>query len=245
MAELSMLDSCPGPAAQRSEQPCPEDTNLPDPDGGGPDRSILTFSGSAVVQAPPDRVEVSLTLTAQDSRRERAFAQVARASQRLGKLLDSLEVPKRSRVTDRISVQRRLNAKGRPEDYQARTTMRLRLAADFPLSPLLDRAVDEAGATLDGPTWDLSRQHPSRLDAVRAAVLDARDRAAAAAEALGLQLGPAIEVREAGTAPPRMLPMRAVRAAHALSTPLEVEAGEVAVSAVVEVTFEGRRQPPS
>jgi uncharacterized protein YggE len=94
--------------------------------------------------------------------------------------------------------------------------------------------VDDAGATVDGPSWRVLAEHPAHAEASRLAALDARTRVRALAEALGGRLGAVVSVRDARSAPPpepRLLRMDAAAA------PLPVEAGELTVVATVDVAF--------
>ena len=56
----------------------------------------------------------------------------------------------------------------------------------------------EASAAITGPEWTLAPTNPAHAEARRAAAEDARLRATAYAEALGLELGPVAWVSEPG-----------------------------------------------
>ena len=68
------------------------------------------------------------------------------------------------------------------------------------LGPLMAGLV-EAGAAVTGPEWTLAPTNPAHAEARRAAAEDARLRATAYAEALGLELGPVAWVSEPGLRP--------------------------------------------
>jgi predicted metalloprotease len=91
-----------------------------------------------------------------------------------------------------------------------------------------------------GPTWWIAPDNPARVEACRRAAVEARRKAEAYADALGLRLGGVVEVREpspGGHAAPRpavgAISMRAV----AEPASVEVDPGELNVQAQVEVTF--------
>lgn len=88
--------------------------------------------------------------------------------------------------------------------------------------------------------WIIDRDNAAHVEARRAAATDARDRATAYAEALGVVLGPVQEIREPETKAPgpteaRMYAMSAD--AGGSSDSMEVSAPTLTVVAEVEVTF--------
>ncbi len=105
---------------------------------------------------------------------------------------------------------------------------------------LLTDAVESAGARVGGPQWVVEQDNPAHLEACRAAAADARRRAQAYADGLGLALGPVVSVDETRPDEPvprgRMMMAMATAAADE-SAPLDVSAGDMEVSAQVVVTF--------
>ncbi|MGH7697113.1 MAG: SIMPL domain-containing protein [Candidatus Dormibacteria bacterium] len=196
----------------------------------------VTMIGWGSESAPPDRVVLALALEARDGSRERAHARVAGDGRRLSSALDALEVPGPARTTTGIVVAEALDERGRPDGFRARTRVSLRLPADFPLGELIARAVG-VGAAVEGPSWELSPQHPARLLALRQAVADARARAAAAAAELGLNLGELLEVRDRAEGRPTPMRRVALHAAAPVGKQLPIDLGEQVAEAVVEVVF--------
>lgn len=198
----------------------------------------MTVTGVGSVDADPDRVEVHLMLVAEDRNRQVAFQQVASRSQGLATLLDSLKIPGKRRHTTGIELQEITDPDFEPVRYRAQAGMWVRLEPEGPLTTLLARAVEEVGASVGDLGWHLSRGHPAHLEAVRQAALDARSRAEAAAGALGLSVGPVLEIRLLGGPGPRRF--AAAAAQHgAMRRPAgpDIEPGQISASAEVEVTF--------
>ncbi|MGA8208072.1 MAG: SIMPL domain-containing protein [Candidatus Dormiibacterota bacterium] len=216
------------------------------PDGSDGRQPTITVTGTGSADADPDRVEVHLLLSSEDPDRQKAFRQVASRSQRLTKLLDSLEIPGHRRHTTGIDLHEVSSPERKTVGYRAQTGMSVRLESEGPLEVLLSRAVKEVGASVGGLNWYLSSGHPARLEAVRRASLDARSRAQAAAEALRLSVADVTEIRLLGspTFRPRHFAMASVALEPArmrkAAVP-EVEPGQLSASADVEVTF--RLQP--
>jgi hypothetical protein len=190
------------------------------------------------VDVDPDRIEVHLVLAAEDRDRQTAFQQVATRSQGLAQLLDSLQIPKSRRHTSGIELHEITHPERKSVSYLARAGIWVRLDPDGPLSILLTRAVKEVGSSVGGLSWYLSRTNPARLEAVRRAALDSRDRARAAAEALGLEVAGVVEIRLLGGTGPRRVVMAGAR--HRAMTRLtepDIEVGQISADAEVEVTF--------
>ena len=202
----------------------------------------LTVTGVGSVEADPDRVEVNLVLAAEDRDRQTAFQQVATRSHRLVELLDSLQIPKSRRHTSGIALNEITHQDRKAVTYLARTGISVRLEPDGPLSSLLTRAAKEVGSSFRGLSWYLSRTNPARLEAVQRAALGSRERAGAAAEALGLAVGEVMEIRLLAGNGARGVVMAAARhRAMARLTEPDVEVGQISADAEVEVTF--RLQP--
>jgi uncharacterized protein YggE len=107
---------------------------------------------------------------------------------------------------------------------------------------LLTDAVEVADARVGGPDWIIEPGNPAHEAACRLAALDARRRAAAYALGLGLALGEVITVDEVGRdlgRPYRAMAMMAMAAPSEAdeSAPIEVNAGDLEVTAMVVVTF--------
>jgi uncharacterized protein YggE len=103
--------------------------------------------------------------------------------------------------------------------------------------------VAQAGAEVTGPRWSLVPENPAHEAARRAAAADARRRAEAYADALGLTLGPVAWVAEPGLrrpGPGEVYPMARGMALAAAGGPEaieEVAPAEVTIEAAVEVGF--------
>lgn len=101
-----------------------------------------------------------------------------------------------------------------------------------------------AGASLSGPSWELDRANPAYRDARQEAAVDARQRAADYAAAIGVGLGPVLWVSEPGL---RLGggPVRAFAAMRAAASgvadeptePIEITPEEITIQAAVEVGF--------
>jgi uncharacterized protein len=198
--------------------------------------ATVTVRGEAVVPGVPDDAVVWLTVAATRARPEEAYDEVAQRSEELDGVLGELGIPREARTTSGVTLHEQYEhgADGRRQHrgYRAAAKLTVRVADQAVLGPLLRHAVSRADAHVDGPSWRVAADNPVRSDARRAAAVDARRRAEAYADALGVRLGAIVAVAEPGTSPPS--PEGVLFSAR---QEIPVESGEVDVRAAVEVTF--------
>jgi uncharacterized protein YggE len=201
----------------------------------------LGVRGQAVVPGRPDEVELGFTLTAVEQKPEDALSAVASRSQVLSGLLDETGVPAAMRSTTGVSVAEELEYRdGRSvhRGYRATERVRVRLSDASVVGSLMREAVGRAAASVDGPRWRLLRSNPAFAEACAEAARDARRRADAYALALGYRVG-AVERATEPTVriePPQ--PAMRLMALEAAPDPeLSIEAGDLDVTAAIEVVF--------
>jgi uncharacterized protein len=104
-------------------------------------------------------------------------------------------------------------------------------------SRLIGAATRRVEAEVSGPYWRVALGNPARQEACRQAAVDARRKAEAYADALGVRLGALIRVGEPSSSRYERGEMLTLsRASHA-EPDIGIEAGEMDVGATVEVTF--------
>lgn len=206
--------------------------------------STLKVRGYAVVAGEPDEAEVSITLTKLDAEADTALAEVARRSEELEKLLQEMEIERSARSTSGISVrEEREYDKGKyhHRGYRATNVLRVRLQEAQKVGRLVQHATSRALAQVDGPWWRIALDNPARVEACRQAAAEAKRKAEAYATALGARLGVVMAVAEPGLEGERygdrVYAMADMAPASPRSPELTVEAGELDISAAVDVTF--------
>jgi uncharacterized protein len=204
----------------------------------------LQVSGSAQVEASPDRARISFAVeteaeTAGEAGRENAelMDRVANAIRESG--VDGLRIetsgyqlqPRYRRVSD----DRRQEIYG----YTARNTLQVIVDDVDAVGGLVDRALDAGANRVAGLQFEIRDPEPYRLEALRLAVERARAEAEAMAGALGMRLGQPREVQGGAERPqPRaMMDMLRMETAEMASAPTPVEAGLQTVSASVSITY--------
>jgi uncharacterized protein YggE len=166
----------------------------------------ITVTGEAVVPAIPDETRFLVTVSAVNDRAEDALQDVTTRSHRLQALLDELAIPKTKRATTGVSVsEKREWVQERSEHRGFEAKLSVDVAIDDPSlsGRLLQGAVEQAGAFVDGPRWRVESENSARVDACHEAALDAKRKAKAYADALGLRLGPVRSIAESPAWSPR------------------------------------------
>jgi uncharacterized protein YggE len=207
--------------------------------------ATITVVGQGRVRAEPDEAQLWLRLTQVESSTEKAVREVATRSDALQAVLAELEVPPADRSTRGVSVRRETEYRGNREvhkGFRASTAVILRLSDPDLISRIINRATADASAEIDRLQWMVSKENAVRRDACRRAAADARLRAEAYAEGLGVALGPVERVIEAGArAPGDEYPVAEAASAMSMSPghepTVDVSPGEQEISAVVDVTF--------
>jgi uncharacterized protein YggE len=203
----------------------------------------VTVRGSAVVPGRPDEAALALDLETVRESAQAAYDDVARRAADLEAVLDELGVPSESRTTTGVSVrEQREYDRGRylHRGFAASSRLNVRTRDAEVAAKLLQQAVGQAGATVGGPWWSLDLENPARVEACREAAVEARRKAEAYADALGMRLAAVVDVREPGLGPrPPELAEQVVfsAAAEEHGAPVPVSPGVVDVRASIEVTF--------
>ena len=207
--------------------------------------ATVTVRGSAVTWAQPDEVSLTIVVTYRDRTAAAALATVAERSTELNAILDDLAFAPERRTTTGATVNEATewDDKSRKQvhrGYDATNRIQLRLNDPSPIGKLMSDAVARSGATIHGPSWSIALDNPARLEACRLAALNAQARAEAYATALGARLGVIVSIAEPGTSVEPIVrkgeSMAMARIADA-PQPLEINAGEMAVQASVQVTY--------
>ena len=207
--------------------------------------STVTARGTAVARTAPDEASLELSVEALRPSPGEALADVATRAETLVALCDELGIAPERRVTTGATVGEQVehDREGRRQHrgYLAVSRLLVRVEEATVAGRLLAESVERADARVAGPWWTVAPDNPARLQACRDAALDARRKAEAYAAALGARLGAIVAVREPGTRgdwppEPRGIAARAMLAEPSAPQPA-VEAGELAVSASVEVEW--------
>jgi uncharacterized protein YggE len=202
--------------------------------------ATVTVRGTGTAYGTPDEATVGLSVESVRPTAAEALADVAERTSALVTLCHEQGLEQRDVTTTGVSVgehgEHDKEGRWQHRGYRARNRVSARIRDVAAVGALLTRAVDAAGAAVDGPHWRLLPEHPAYAEATRAAARDARARATALAEELGGRLGAIVSARDSRIEPPTPRPMRMEAAAMA-SEPMPIAAGELGVVATVDVEF--------
>jgi uncharacterized protein YggE len=199
----------------------------------------ITVTGEASVAMQPDVATLSLGVTTQGVTATEAMTANSAA---LNVVLDRLKaagIADRDLQTSNLSlnpnwVGYESGATPTIAGYTASNMLTVRVRALDRLGTVLDAAITDGANTLNGLTFELSDPKAKMDEARRAAVADARARAAVLAEAAGITLGEVRSITEGGG---YVNPTPMFRS-EAAASPVPVAAGEIAVTTTVTMVFE-------
>ena len=161
--------------------------------------ATVKVRGDAVIRAEPDEAMLWITLTALEDSPSAALRGVSARANALVEMLDGLGIAKAERSTTGVNVHEEFEhgAEGRRSlGYRAATRVSVRLNDHELIGGLIERAVEELAARIDGPHWQIAPDNPARLKAAREAAADAQRKARAYADGIGGKLGPPLELSE-------------------------------------------------
>ncbi len=233
-AAAFLLTSC-GPALGQTAPPPPTPHH---PDGG-----TLKVSGQATLQVEADRALVSFSVETEGESAREASRRNAERMDAVIRALRGASVPGLEVETFGYSISPEYQVPREGErmrtisGYRARNNIRVRLPEIEVAGEILDLALEAGANRVSGLTFEASDTGPARLQALREAVATAREEAETIAAAMGVVLGPVVEVQGGASPPaPRGLEERMFRSVEAQpATP--IEAGSQSVSATVTITY--------
>jgi len=212
-----------------------------------PLRRTIAVNGAGEVKVPPDLAVVSFAVETTAPTAGAAVAENARQSAAVADAVRQLLASNGKVTTTRYSLdpvyeqRERGSAPAAPRitGYVARNQVRAETRAIDSIGKLIDAAAKAGANRVDGLDFTLEQRAQAQTDALQRAGEDARRQAEATAAALGVKLG---KVLAASTnAAPIIAPRPFARVGMAMadaSAPTPVEAGDVTVSAMLQVTYE-------
>jgi uncharacterized protein YggE len=204
-------------------------------------RPVVRANGEGIVSIRPDQVKVSVGVTNQASTAQEAADQNATTTNNVLAALRQLL----GATADLKTLGYSLNpiysntpGSNRPiVGYQATNTIEITLN-DINLAGRVIDAAAQAGATnVNALRFGLRDANPTRIQALRAAAMQARQKAEAIATALGGRVGQVLIAEEGSSVSPMPIDARGVGLA-AGSTPTTIEAGTLEVRAYVAIEAE-------
>ncbi|KAF0171563.1 MAG: hypothetical protein FD162_2887 [Rhodobacteraceae bacterium] len=201
--------------------------------------ALVTVTGEATVEATPDMATISLGVTTEGQTAAEAMTANSKALQAVVERLKAAGIEDRDLQTSNLSLNPNwvgYDSGSTPKiaGYVASNMLNVRVRALDGLGSVLDASIADGANTLNGISFELAEPRPALDEARKAAVADARARAALLIEAAGGTLGKIVSITEnSGYGSP--MPMFKSDAAAAL---VPVAAGQIGLSASVTISFE-------
>ncbi|WP_228350627.1 SIMPL domain-containing protein [Rhodocaloribacter litoris] len=208
-------------------------------------RRTVNVSGEGVLHVQPDKAIVRFGVVTRDMDPEEARRRNAEAAAAAMNAVRALGVDERKLRLETLSIQpyREFNPETRryeEKGFEAVREVVVELEDLDRLPALIADVVRQGANRLNGVTYDLRDRAAVRNEALRMAVMNAREKAALMASALGAELGEVLHINEQSLEIPRPV-FRMEAAAMAKdageAVPEAYASGEIEVRAMVQVAF--------
>jgi uncharacterized protein len=201
--------------------------------GSAPDTRSVTVTGTASVQAVPNRAGFSAGVSSDAATAQAALAANATKAARIVQALRSAGVAKADLQTQDVSVSPRWNERGEQDGFTAHSSIQVHVQDVRQAGQLIDAAVAAGANETSGPSFDRGDRDALYRDALKKAFAEARLKAATLAGEAGASLGRVLRIEESPSTPgPVPYEMRAMA-----DTATPVEPGKQEIQATVTVSF--------
>jgi hypothetical protein len=211
---------------------------------------VVRVSGEGTVSVAPDRATVRFGVVTRSPDPEEARSENAEASRQAMNAVRELGIAEGRIRLQSLQLQRRREfdpetRRTEERGFEATRTVVVEVDSLARVPALVARVVQQGANRLDGIEYGLTDRTPVRNRALERAATDAREKARRLVGALGAGLGPVRQIREQGLDFPQpayrtSMGRAKTEAARAAPEPDAYAAGEIDVTARVEVVFELR-----
>lgn len=211
-----------------------------------PTRTI-SVNGEGTISVEPDQATVRFGVVTQADDPEAAREQNASAASQAMNAIRDLGIAERKIRMETLRLQPRREYNRETRSYEERGFEAIRQVVvevdDLDQLPtLITRIVQRGANRLDGINYDVADREAVRNEALQAAAQQARAKALLLAETLNAQVGPPRQINEQSFSFPRpefrVQGAAAMAKADAAPEPDAYAAGEIEVTATVQVTFD-------
>jgi len=210
-----------------------------------PSMPMITVTGNAAVEASPDEATVRIGILHQGGSAKEAQDEANKTVQATLKAIGDLGVPPQRIQTSRLTispvyVQPRPGSNEAPRitGYTAANVITVTLDILGLIGPVVDAGLENGANQLEGVQFGLRNDGPPRELALHLAVAEAKGKAAAIADALGVTLGSVQEVSESGSS---AVPLGEDKAVFAMASrgavPTPVSAGQIEIRVGVVLKY--------
>ena len=203
----------------------------------------LTSHGHGEVKAKPDIARMTAGVVVQAKDQAQATQENARRMTALMAAIKSLKIADRDIQTQSYSVDAQYDyGSGHAPiltGYQVTNSVQVTLRDLSQAGTLIDKATQAGANQLNGISYELSDKEAVQAQALTKAVADARRRAQAMADALGVGLGNPLSLNDGEASPPiqPIFQMRALKAVSDSAPTTPIGAQEITVTADVTLVY--------
>lgn len=203
---------------------------------------VISLSGHGEVRTAPDMASVTSGVVTQGTTAGEALAANTKAMNDLFAALKGAGIEDKDVQTSNFSVQPRYdyNNGQAPKlvgyDVSNNVTVTVRKVGD--LGPLLDKMVQSGSNQIAGVNFQVSKPDDAMDEARKLAAADASRKAKVYAQAMGVELGPVMQVSEGASFQPPVPMVRGMVMKADAAAPVPVAAGEQTLAVDVTVTWE-------
>ena len=210
---------------------------------GGKMPRIISLTGHGEVRSAPDLAYVTSGVVTQGATAAEALAANTTAMNDLFAALKSSGIEDKDIQTSNFSVQPRYDYQNgqapKLVGYDVTNNVTVTLRKIDGLGPLLDKLVQNGSNQISGVTFDVAKPEDAMDEARKLATADATRKAKVYAQAMGIELGPVMQVSEGNAVQPPMPMVRGtMMKADMAAAPVPVAAGEQSIAVDVNVIWE-------
>lgn len=204
---------------------------------------IISLTGHGEVRSAPDLAYVTSGVVTQGATAAEALAANTTAMNDLFAALKSSGIEDKDIQTSNFSVQPRYDYQNgqapKLVGYDVTNNVTVTLRKIDGLGPLLDKLVQNGSNQISGVTFDVAKPEDAMDEARKLATADATRKAKVYAQAMGIELGPVMQVSEGSAVQPPMPMVRGtMMKADMAAAPVPVAAGEQSIAVDVNVIWE-------
>jgi uncharacterized protein YggE len=201
---------------------------------------VLVVNGTSEVLAVPDEAIIRLGIVRQAATADMAQQQANTVANDILKAIGGVGVPAKDIQTARLILSPVYNTRT-PEQrivsYNATNTVSVRLDNLSTVGNVIDAGLKAGGNQLEGVQFRLKNELPSREQALKEAVQDARGKAQAMADALRVNLAEVMEATEGGVSVAPRIQAFQMTGAGAPPSATPVSPGEIEIRANVTIRY--------
>lgn len=200
------------------------------------EKNIIIVSGDGQAKTDPDMAVVSVGISKQSATAKTAQESVNKTAAAIRDAVLKVVGDRKLIQTSGLSLFPQSNQNGKTIGYQASNMITITVNDIAKAGDVVDAATDAGATNLNGITFGLRDPKKSRAAALKDAVADAKSKADALAEALGVTITEIVQVMEGGSNY-NPYPVQFKAAAMEMRSGAPIEAGQVELGASVTIKY--------